>query len=81
MSIRERDKNALKQQHGEQRSVNPSMERWLADTGPFCATVKPEEKEAKTLGGLQKGTEQDRVDDSKVYAGIGYDSRPPLLRI
>ena len=66
MSIRERDENALKQQHREQRSLSPSMERWLADTDPFCATVKPEEKEARTLGGLQKGAEQDTVDGSKV---------------
>ena len=57
------------------------MERWPTDTGPFCATVKPEVKEAKTLGGLQKGTEPDKADDSKVYAGIGYDSRPLLLRM
>ena len=81
LSIREKDKDVFKQQHREQRSLSPSMERWLTDTGLFCATVKPEVKEAKTLGGLQKGTEQDRLDGSKVYAGIGYDSRPPLPRM
>ena len=57
------------------------MERWLVDTGPFCAIVKPEEKETRTHGDLQKGTEHDTVDKSKVYPGIRYDSSPPLLRI
>ena len=54
MSIRERDENALKQQHREQHSLSPSMERWLADTGPFCATVKPEGKRSEDTWRLTK---------------------------
>ena len=65
MSIRERDENTLQQQHREQRSLSASMERWLTDTGPFCATVKPEDKEAMTRGS-QKGIERHTVDDSEV---------------
>lgn len=66
MSIRERDENTLKQQHREQSSLSASMERWLADTGPFCATVKPEDKGAMTPGGSQKGIEHHTVDESEV---------------
>ena len=57
VSVRERDENAPEQQHREQRSLSPSMERWLADAGPFCAAMESEDKEATTLGGLQKGIE------------------------
>ena len=66
VSIRERDDIDREQQHREQRSLSPSIERWLADTGPFCATVKPENKEAMALGASQRGTEQDAVYHSKV---------------
>ena len=65
VSTRERDEIAREQLHREQRSLSPSMERWLADTGPFCATVKPEEKEAMAPEGSREGPEQDTVDHSK----------------
>lgn len=55
------------------------MERWLADTGPFCASVKPEEKEVMALGGSLEGKEQNTVDHTKVQLDLRYDSRPPLL--
>ena len=32
----------------------------------FCAAVKPEDKEATTLGGLQKGAGRGAVGGSKV---------------
>lgn len=65
VSTRERDEIAREQLHRERCSLSPSMERWLADTGPFCATVKAEDKEAMALEGSRKGTEQDPVDHSK----------------
>ena len=76
---RERDGIAHQQQHREQRSLSLSMERWLADTGPFCASVKPEEKEVMALGGSLEGKEQNTVDHTKVQLDLRYDSRPPLL--
>ena len=63
---RERDEMAQEQQHREQRSLSPSMQRWLADTGPFCASVKPKDKEAIALGGPREGKEQDTVDHNGV---------------
>ena len=63
---RERDGIAREQRHREKRSPSLSMERWLADTGPFWASVKPEDKGAMALGRSQEGTEQDTVDHTKV---------------
>lgn len=66
----ERDGIAHQQQHREQRSLSLSMERWLADTGPFCASVKPEEKEVMALGGSLEGKEQNTVDHTKVQLDL-----------
>ena len=63
---RERDEIAREQQQREQRSSSSSMERWLADPGPFCASLKAEDREAKALRGSQEGKEQDTVDHTKV---------------
>ena len=66
VSNRERDETAREQQHREQRSFSLSKGRWLAKSGPFCASVKREDKETMAPGGSQEGTEQDTVDRSKV---------------
>ncbi len=66
VSNRETHESAREQKHREQRSLSLWMERWLAETSPFCVSVKPEDKETIVLGGSQEGTEHDTVDHSMV---------------
>ena len=63
---RERDEIAREQQQREQRSLSSSIKRWVADPGPFCASLKFEDRETMALRGSQEVKEQDTVDHTKV---------------